>query len=84
MLLFVYSLQAQISKNARPNILLICVDDLRNNLWVYGDSQAITPYIDQIAKQGMVFRNHQVQYAVCGPSQVALTTSMMPEETGVF
>lgn len=84
MLLFVCSLQAQTSKNARPNILLICVDDLRNNLGVYGDSQAITPNIDQIAKQGVVFRNHQVQYAVCGPSRAALTTSLMPEETGVI
>ena len=68
----------------KPNVLLICVDDLRNNLGAYGDKQAITPNIDKLAKKGVVFRNHQVQYAVCGPSRAALTTGLMPEETGVI
>ena len=70
--------------NNKPNILLICVDDLRNNLGVYGDTQAITPNIDSFAKNAVTFLNHQVQYAVCGPSRAALTTSLMPEETGVI
>ncbi len=68
----------------QPNILLICIDDLRNNLGVYGDTQAITPNIDSFAKEAVTFLNHQVQYAVCGPSRSALTTSLMPEETGVI
>ncbi|WP_152286847.1 sulfatase [Flavicella marina] len=71
-------------QDKKPNILMICVDDLRNNIGVYGDEQAITPNIDRLAKRGVVFRNHQVQYAVCGPSRAALTTSLMPEETGVI
>ncbi len=75
---------AQNTNKAKPNILLICVDDLRNNLGAYGDTQAITPNIDALAKQGVIFRNHQVQYAVCGPSRAALTTGLMPEETGVI
>lgn len=68
----------------RPNILLICVDDLRTNLGVYGDKQAITPNIDKLAEQGVTFRNHQVQYAVCGPTRAVLTTGLMPEVTGVI
>ncbi len=75
---------AQNTDKSKPNILLICIDDLRNNLGAYGDSQAITPNIDNLAKNGVVFRNHQVQYAVCGPSRAALTTGLMPEETGVI
>jgi len=78
------SVYAQKKLKKKPNVLLICVDDLRNNLGVYGDKQAITPNIDMFSKQGMVFRNHQVQYAVCGPSRAALTTGLMPEETGVI
>lgn len=75
---------AQNKDKSKPNILLICIDDLRNNLGVYGDTQAITPNIDALAKKGVTFRNHQVQYAVCGPSRAALTTGLMPEETGVI
>lgn len=84
--LFIFSFQclAQNTKKDQPNILLICVDDLRNNLGVYGDDQAITPHIDSFASSAVTFLNHQVQYAVCGPSRAALTTSLMPEETGVI
>ena len=76
-----YTLNAQKEK---PNVLLICIDDLRNNLGVYGDKQAITPQIDSFAEGAVTFLNHQVQYAVCGPSRAALTTSLMPEETSVI
>lgn len=76
-------LQSQ-EQTKKPNVLLICIDDLRNNLGVYGDTQAITPQIDSFAEGAVTFLNHQVQYAVCGPSRSALTTSLMPEETGVI
>ena len=72
------------AQDKKPNVLLICVDDLRNNLGVYGDEQAITPNIDSFAEGAVTFLNHQVQYAVCGPSRAALATSLMPEETGVI
>ena len=75
---------AQNTDKTKPNVLLICVDDLRNNLGAYGDEQAITPNIDALAKEGVTFRNHQVQYAVCGPSRAVITTGLMPEETGVI
>ncbi|WP_397447595.1 sulfatase-like hydrolase/transferase [Polaribacter sp. R77954] len=78
------TVNAQNTDKSKPNVLLICIDDLRNNLGVYGDEQAITPNIDVLAKNGVTFRNHQVQYAVCGPSRAALTTGLMPEETGVI
>lgn len=83
-ILSIIGMTSNAQKTKKPNVLLICIDDLRNNLGVYGDSQAITPNIDKLAKNGVVFRNHQVQYAVCGPSRAALTTSLMPEETGVI
>ena len=86
-LLVLFGFQKTVAQNkdkSKPNILLICVDDLRNNLGAYGDNQAITPNIDALAKIGVTFRNHQVQYAVCGPSRAALTTGLMPEETGVI
>ena len=67
----------------RPNVLFIAIDDLVPTLGVYGDPYAITPEIDTLAAQGTTFLNHHVQWSVCGPSRAALTTSLMPEETGV-
>ena len=67
----------------RPNILFIAVDDLVPTLGAYGDPYAQTPQIDTLASQGTTFLNHHVQWSVCGPSRAALTTSLMPEETGV-
>ena len=67
----------------RPNVLFIAIDDLVPTLGCYGDTLAITPEIDTLAGQGTTFLNHHVQWSVCGPSRAALTTSLMPEETGV-
>ncbi|MBL6838973.1 MAG: sulfatase [Puniceicoccaceae bacterium] len=67
-----------------PNVLFIAVDDLVPTLGCYGDPLAKTPAIDRLAAQGTTFLNHHVQWSVCGPSRAALTTSLMPEETGVM
>ena len=40
----------------RPNVLFIAVDDLRPQLNCYGRSQMITPFLDQLAATGMLFR----------------------------
>lgn len=68
----------------RPNVLFIAVDDLVPSLGCYGDTFAKTPQIDSLASQGTTFLNHYTQWAVCGPSRAALTTSLMPEETNVM
>ena len=68
----------------KPNVLFICIDDLVPTLGCYGDTTAQTPEIDDLASQGTTFLNHHCTWAVCGPSRVALTTSLTPEETGVM
>ena len=68
----------------RPNVLFIAVDDLVPTIGAYGDAYAKTPEIDKLASRGTTFLNHHVQWSVCGPSRAALTTSLMPEETGVM
>jgi arylsulfatase A-like enzyme len=74
----------KLSAADRPNVLFIAVDDLVTTLGCYGDTTALTPNIDSLASQGTTFLNHHVQWAVCGPSRAALTTSLMPEETNVM
>ena len=65
------------------NVLFIAVDDMKPTLGCYDDDMAITPNIDRLAENGVVFLNAHCQWSVCGPSRASLTSSLMPEETGV-
>lgn len=65
------------------NVLFFFVDDLRPNLGCYGDTSAITPNIDALAKSGVVFTKAYCQQAVCNPSRTSLLTGLRPDEAGV-
>ena len=67
--------------SAKLNVLFIIADDLNCALGAYGDSLAITPNIDKLAKQGLIFKNAQVQYPLCGPSRVSIMTGLYPDQT---
>ncbi len=71
-------------ENKRPNILFVSIDDLRPALGVYGDEIAITPNIDQFAKEGMTFMRTFAQAAVCAPSRASLMTGARPDSTRVW
>ncbi|WP_435894891.1 sulfatase [Oceaniferula spumae] len=62
----------------KPNILFICVDDLRPELGCYGKSHMHTPNIDQLAAQGRVFSRHYVQVPTCGASRHSLVSGRYP------
>ncbi|WP_257669247.1 sulfatase [Parapedobacter tibetensis] len=68
----------------RKNVLFFLVDDLRPNLRCYGDQRALTPNIDRLAKQGILFNNAHCQQAVCSPSRTSMLTGLRPDETGVY
>ncbi|WP_075602465.1 sulfatase [Saccharicrinis aurantiacus] len=71
-LLFVpYALAA---KKEKPNVLIICVDDLRPELNCYGASYISSPNIDKLAKNGVSFQQHYVNAPSCGPSRYTLLT----------
>lgn len=59
---------------ARPNILLITVDDLRPELASFGASYIRSPNIDRLASKGRIFRRHYVQAPTCGASRYTLLT----------
>ena len=67
----------------QPNVLFICIDDLRAVLGPYG-GRAITPNIDRLAETAAVFTRHYVQYPVCGPSRSSLMSGLRPDSTKVY
>ena len=62
----------------RPNVLFIAVDDLRPQLNCYGYSQMISPNIDRMAQQGLLFSRAYCQVPVCGASRASLLTGLRP------
>ena len=60
--------------DARPNILLIAVDDLRPELASFGASYIRSPNIDRLVSAGRAFRRHYVQAPTCGASRYTLLT----------
>ncbi|HAE12342.1 MAG TPA: iduronate-2-sulfatase, partial [Opitutae bacterium] len=54
------------------NVLLIVSDDLKADaLACYGNKVAETPSIDQLAREGTLFRNAYCQGTVCRPSRAS-------------
>jgi iduronate 2-sulfatase len=69
-------------KNSKPNVLFIIADDLVDRLACYGDSVAVTPYLDKLAEQGVLFANNFCQYPSCGPSRSSMLTGLYPWQNG--
>ena len=59
---------------SQPNVLFICVDDLRPELGCYGREYIHSPNIDRLAAEGRRFTHHYVQAPTCGASRYALLT----------
>ncbi len=77
LLLFFATLFFQCSNSfqtEKPNVLLICVDDLRPELKCFGAEYIVSPNIDGLAKNGLAFQKHFVNAPSCGPSRYALLT----------
>ena len=64
----------------KPNILFIAVDDLRPELGCYGNPVVISPNLDELASEGLLFTNHFVQVPTCGASRLCLLSGMRPSK----
>src|SRR5690606_36473778 len=73
------SLHAQTQK---PNIIIIMADDMGfSDLGCYG-SEIQTPHLDQLASEGIRFRQFY-NAARCCPSRAALMTGLYPHQAGM-
>ena len=66
----------------RPNILWITSEDMNAFLGAYGDPAAYTPNLDQLANQGVLYRNAFATAPVCSPSRSCLITGVYATSLG--
>jgi len=70
---------------ARPNVLFIAVDDLRDWVGYFGHNpQAKTPNYDRLSRMGTSFTRAYCASPVCNPSRTALMSGMRASTTGVY
>ena len=43
--------------------------DMRPSIGAYGLPEAVTPHLDQLAKEGVVFTRAHIQFSYCAPSR---------------
>tara|TARA_B100000131_G_scaffold207492_1_gene199588 strand:+ start:73 stop:1953 length:1881 start_codon:yes stop_codon:yes gene_type:complete len=68
-----------------PNIIIIFTDDQGyGDVGCYGAEGFVTPNIDSMAKEGILFTDFYVSQAVCSASRASLMTGSYAERVGVL
>ncbi len=67
---------------SRPNILWITAEDMSPTLACYGDPFAITPHIDRLATEGVLYENAFATAPVCSPSRSCLINGLYATSQG--
>ncbi|HBL45405.1 MAG TPA: iduronate sulfatase, partial [Planctomycetaceae bacterium] len=75
-------LQSQAAE--KPNVLFIGADDLRCDLACYGHPLVKTPHLDQLAAEGVLFKQAYCQQALCNPSRASLMTGRRPDSLEIW
>ena len=82
----IYSCSSDDDDPARPNVLLISIDDLKD--WVgYLDGyegKVYTPNIDKLASKGVAFTNAHTAASVCCPSRNSFMLGKRGATTGLY
>jgi len=76
--LFVASLAQGADKS--PNVVVVLIDDMG---WAdfssFGNTDAETPNVDRLAREGIAFEQFYVNSPICSPSRVAILTGTYPQ-----
>ena len=76
------------AESSRPNILFILTDDMGysdvgfNQVENSPVNDIVTPNLDQLATEGVVFSSAYAAHMFCGPSRAALMTGRYPHKIG--
>lgn len=73
------------TKEVKPNVVFVLTDQWRaQDLGFVGNEQVITPNIDDLSKESVVFTNAISNISVCTPARASLMTGKYPLSHGVF
>jgi arylsulfatase A-like enzyme len=82
--LFVTTALAQTPRPARPNVVVVLIDDMGiGDLSCYDKDAAPTPRIDRLAKEGVRFTQYYSSAPICSPSRCAIITGHYPQRHGI-
>ena len=70
------------SRDTRPNLLFICMDQLRS--WPDWPDKLPLPTFRRLLREGRAFRNYHVHQAPCGPSRSTFYTGQHIQKTGMY
>ena len=69
---------------AERNIVFFITDDESPTLGCYGDTVAVTPHIDALAKDGVLFRNAFATTASCSASRSVILSGLHNHKNGQY
>lgn len=70
-------------KDDRPNVIFLMADDqAKYSMGCYGAPEAITPNLDQLGNDGVIFDNHYDTTAICMASRASVMTGLYEYRTG--
>ena len=72
------------AKDEKPNILIICADDLAPLLGAYNHPIVKSPKIDEFAKDAVVFEEAHCNVSICTASRTSILTGVRPSTSGLY
>jgi hypothetical protein len=72
------------SAHRHLDVVFLFADDLRSELGCYGCRHMVTPAMDSLAMEGVIFDRMHASVAVCAPSRTAILTSRRPDTSRVW
>ncbi len=63
---------------SKPNILFIAIDDLRPEILSFGREGMVTPNLDRLADESLLFERAYCMVPTCGASRASLMTGIRP------
>ena len=66
------------------NVLFIISDDMRPSIGAYGLPQAVSPNLDKLARDGILFTRAHIQFSYCAPSRNSFMSGRRPDANKVY
>lgn len=76
------NISCQPSTPEQPNIVWITAEDMSPVLGYLGDAYAITPHIDRLSEESVIYTHAYATSPVCSPSRAALINGVMASAQG--